>query len=167
MNIYLSVIILVGGAILQSSLAPHLTVIGVKPSIVLPLVVAWSIIRGSVEGVTWGFVGGLALDLLSGGPVGLSAFTLLLVGFLTNLGESSLFKSSLMLPLVAVFVSSLLSDGLQVLVLQGSGWNLDWAEAMTRMAVPSAIVNAVLMPFVYVPLQWLSRRTQGEGELQW
>ncbi len=167
MNIYFSALILVGGALLQSSLAPHLSVIGVKPGIVLTLVVSWSVIRGASEGVTWGFIGGLALDLLSGAPVGLSALTLMMVGFLTNLGETSLFKSSLVLPLFAVFVASVLSDAVQLALLQGLGWNVPWWKAMASVAVPAAILNAVLMPFVYLPLQWLSRRAQTEAELPW
>ncbi len=167
MNIYFSALVLVGGALLQSSLAPHLSVIGVKPGIVLTLVVSWSVIRGASEGVTWGFIGGLALDLLSGAPVGLSALTLMMVGFLTNLGETSLFKSSLVLPLFAVFVASLLSDAVQLVLLQGFGWNLPFWEAMASVALPAAILNAVLMPVVYLPLQWLSRRTQTEAEIPW
>ena len=167
MNIYLSALILAGGAILQSSLAPHLGVVGVKPGVVLPLVVAWSIIRGSSEGVMWGFVGGLLLDLLSGAPLGLSALTLMVVGFATNLGESNLFKSSLVLPLAAVFAASLLSDGMQVLFLQALGWDLNWLEAMGRVALPTAVLNAVIMPFVYIPLHWVGLRAADEGELQW
>ena len=167
MNIYFSALILVGGALLQSSLAPHLSVVGIKPGIVLTLVVSWSVIRGASEGVTWGFIGGLALDLLSGAPVGLSALTLMMVGFLTNLGETSLFKSSLVLPLFAVFVASVLSDAVQLVLLRGFGWNLPWWEAMGSVAVPAALLNAVIMPIVYLPLQWLNRRTQTEGELPW
>jgi rod shape-determining protein MreD len=167
MNIYFSALLLVAGAVLQSSLAPHLSVVGVKPGIVLTLVVSWSIIRGASEGVIWGFVGGLALDLLSGAPVGLSALTLMMVGFLTNLGETSLFKSSLVLPLFAVFVASILSDAVQLALLRGFGWNLPWWEAMGSVAAPSAILNAVIMPIVYLPLQWLNRRTHSEGELPW
>jgi rod shape-determining protein MreD len=167
MNIYFSALVLVAGALLQSSLAPHLSVIGVKPGIVLTLVVSWSAIRGASEGVTWGFIGGLALDLLSGAPVGLSALTLMMVGFLTNLGETNLFKSSLVLPLFAVFVASVLSDAVQLVLLQGLGWNLPWWEAMASVAVPAAILNAVIMPIIYLPLQWLNRRARTEGELSW
>jgi rod shape-determining protein MreD len=167
MNIYFSALVLVAGALLQSSLAPHLSVIGVKPGIVLTLVVSWSAIRGASEGVTWGFIGGLALDLLSGAPVGLSALTLMMVGFLTNLGETNLFKSSLVLPLFAVFVASVLSDAVQLVLLQGLGWNLPWWEAMASVAVPAAILNAVIMPIIYLPLPWLNRRARTEGELSW
>jgi rod shape-determining protein MreD len=167
MNIYLSTLILVGGALLQSSLGPQFSVVDVKPGVVLTLVVSWSVIRGASEGVIWGFIGGMALDLLSGAPVGLSALTLMMVGFLTNLGETSLFKSSLVLPLFAVFVASLMADAVQLALLRGFGWNLPWWEAMGRVAVPAAILNAVIMPVVYLPLQWLNRRTLAEGDLAW
>lgn len=167
MSTYGAILILVSGAILQSSLAPHLAVVGVKPNIVLPLVVAWSLARGASEGVVWGFVGGLLTDLLSGAPVGLSSLTLTLVGFTTNLGETAVFKSSLVLPLATVFTATLANDAVQILLLQILGRDLNWVESMAQVALPTAILNAVLMPFLYIPLHWLSRRGLGEGELQW
>lgn len=167
MSIYASILILVAGVVLQSSLAPHLAVIGVKPNVVLPMVVAWSVVRGASEGVVWGFIGGLLLDLLSGAPVGISALTLTLVGFATNLGETAVFKSSLVLPLATVFAATLFNDGIQILLLQALGWDLTWVEAMARVALPTAILNAVLMPLVYLPLHWVSGRVSGPGELQW
>ena len=158
---------MVSGAVLQSSLAPHFVVIGVRPGIVLPLVVSWSLIRGGTQGVVWGFVGGLLLDLLSGAPVGFSALTLAIVGFATNLGENAVFKSSLVLPLATVFAATFFNDGIQVLLLQALGWDLDWSRAMAQVALPAAILNAVIMPVVYLPLHWLNRRAARREQLQW
>jgi hypothetical protein len=52
-------------------------------------------------------------------------------------------------------------------LLQGLGWNLPWWEAMASVAIPAAILNAVLTPFVYLPLQWLNRRLQTEAGVPW
>jgi rod shape-determining protein MreD len=167
MNIWAGMLVMGAGAILQSSLTPHLSPMGVNPAIVLLLVVSWSIFRGSGEGVVLGFTGGLMLDLLSGAPVGMSALTLMLVGLLTNLGESSLFKSSWVLPMVAAFVASGASDAIQVLILQAAGWNLDWGQSMARIGIPGAIQCAVLTPFVYGPMRWAFRHVGGGAELDW
>ncbi len=167
MNLWPGLLVMAAGAILQTSLAPHLAPMGVNPAFVLPLVVSWSIFRGSGEGVALGFAGGLMLDLLSGAPVGMSALTFSLVGFLTNLGESSLFKSNWVLPMVAAFVASVTSDALQVLILQAAGWRLDWVTAMLRIGIPGAIQCAVVMPLIYGPMRWAFRRAGGGAELEW
>jgi len=140
---------------------------GVKPDIVLLLVVSWSIIRGAMEGVVWGFIGGLALDLFSGAPLGVSALILVAVGLLTNLGESNLLKSNMVLPLLAGFLASCAYEGAQMLALQAFGWNLSLGEAITRVVLPSSLLNAVLMPGVYWPLQALNRAMQREKEIEW
>jgi hypothetical protein len=40
---------------------------------------------------------------------------------------------------------------------------VDWAFSLTRVAVPSVVLNAVLAPFVLHPLNWLERATRREG----
>lgn len=166
-NIYLAVLLLVAGALGQSALAPYITLMGVKPNIPLLMVISWSIIQGAMEGVIWGFIGGLALDLFSGGPLGVSALILVIIGLLTNLGESNLLKSNMVLPLLAGFIASCLYEGMQMLALQASGWNLPLWEAITRVILPASLLNTVLMPGVYLPLRALSRAMRREKELEW
>lgn len=167
MNIYLATLLLIAGALGQSVLAPYITLMGVKPDILLLLVISWSIIQGAMEGVIWGFIGGLALDLLSGGPLGVSALILVIIGLLTNLGESNLLKSNIVLPLLAGFIASCVYESMQMLALQAFGWNLSLEEAITRVILPTSLLNTVLMPGVYLPLQALSRAMQREKELKW
>jgi hypothetical protein len=50
-----------------------------------------------------------------------------------------------------------------LLVLDWTGHTVDWAFSLTRVAVPSVVLNAVLAPFVLHPLNWLERATRREG----
>ena len=64
MNLYAAILLLSAVAIAQSTVMPHLTIMGVKPDLMLLAVMSWSLLRGSEEGLVWAFIGGLALDLL-------------------------------------------------------------------------------------------------------
>ncbi|MEZ4636134.1 MAG: rod shape-determining protein MreD [Caldilineaceae bacterium] len=42
----------------------------VRPDLVLLAVLAWTLFNGGYSGIVWAFVGGLWMDVLSGGPMG-------------------------------------------------------------------------------------------------
>jgi len=164
-NLYLAIPLLLASALLQSTVVP--TVMGVRPEIVLLLVVAASLSGGMEAGVVWGFIGGLSLDLFSGAPLGVFTLTMVLVGALVNVGESNLFSTSLLLPLGAVFVATFVYHFLTIVLLQTLGWSIGWGPAMVQVALPSAVVNTLLMPVVYFFLRWLTRLLRGNRELGW
>jgi len=67
-------------AILESSVLTHLQVGSVRPDLVFAVGIAVAMALGFESGMTWAFVGGVALDLLlPGRALGSSALTLLLV----------------------------------------------------------------------------------------
>ncbi len=68
-------------AILESSVLTHLQVGSVRPDLVFAMGIAVAMVLGFESGMTWAFVGGIALDLLlPGRALGSSALALLLVG---------------------------------------------------------------------------------------
>jgi rod shape-determining protein MreD len=128
----------------------------------LLIVLAWAIVRGLEEGLVWGFIGGLIIDLLSGGPLGANVLASLAVAFLAGqpwgrrVGSSVIRLGLLVLLCVAVHHLVLL------IVLVWTGHAVDWVEALLRVIVPSAMLNAPLAPFIQRPLAWLERRTRLE-----
>ncbi len=80
---------LLGCAVAQEVLLPPLCVWGVRPDLFLLLVFFLSL-QASPEGATLaGFFIGLCQDALSGGPLGLRAFSFALLGFLcARLGQA-------------------------------------------------------------------------------
>jgi rod shape-determining protein MreD len=57
-------------SLLQSTVLPRITVLGVHPDLLLMVVTSWSLLRGSEEGMLWALIGGLGMDLLSGAQFG-------------------------------------------------------------------------------------------------
>src|SRR3989441_8983285 len=66
----LAVLIPLSAALLQGTVAPLIAIGAARPS--LPILVAgcWAVAAGAREGVWWAFLGGLASDLISAGPLG-------------------------------------------------------------------------------------------------
>src|SRR3970040_1678237 len=65
-------------ALLELSVGPYLRVATSQPHLVLVLGVVVTIAIGLETGLAWGFIGGLALDVLAQRPLGSTAFALLL-----------------------------------------------------------------------------------------
>jgi len=86
-RVALAIALPLAAALLQSAVVPFLSVGDARPN--LPFLVAgsWSLAAGAGEAVWWAFIGGLAADLLSGGPLGAFAVASLPPVAAIGLGE--------------------------------------------------------------------------------
>lgn len=142
---------------------PLIKVGGAKPDLILLIVISWSLLRGAREGLVWGFVGGLCLDLLSGGPLGASAIALMVVSLLSGQGETNIFRGNLLLPLILAPLGTLVYYGLLLVILELTGRSLALLPSLSHAILPAAIVNFIAMPFVYAFMRWLSQGVERRG----
>jgi len=149
-------------ALLQSTVLPYVAILGVRPDLVLLAVVSWTLLRGLGEGLVWAFVGGLWLDLLSGGPFGISALTLVLVAFLVSLLEASLFREHIVLVMLIVIGAGLLHGIFYVVFLRLGHQPAATLAAIWRIVIPAALYTSLLTPAVFPPIRWLHRVTGRE-----
>ena len=163
---YLMFPLLLSAALLQTTALPPLTILGIKPELMLLMVLAWSLLRGVEEGLVWAFVGGLILDLFSGGPLGASALALLIVSSLSSLVQGAVTRTSFLLPMGAALVGTLVYQGLVLLVVQLARGDVPWVDSLLRLILPSLAVNTLLMPVMFQVLVWLDRKT-GREEIAW
>jgi rod shape-determining protein MreD len=165
-TLYVAVPLLIAIAILQSTIVPQLAVWGVFADLPLLVVVSWSLLRGSREGIVWGFIAGVAVDLFSGAPFGAATLPMIAVGFLSGLGQAAVFRAHIALPLVAMFLATFVYDLLFLLVVRISGYPVAWLESLLRLVLPSAVLNTVLMPVLFIIMRWLYTRF-GRSEMEW
>lgn len=146
-------------AIVQSVVGPRLMIFGVRPDLVLLMVVAWSLFNGSYSGVMWAFVGGLWMDILSGGPMGGSSLALMAASLVTGIGHNRLFRNNLLVPLVAAVVATLIYSLVYLGMLAVVGHRLAFLETFVGLVLPAVLYNSALLllltPLLY---RWLERR---------
>ncbi|MSP11518.1 MAG: rod shape-determining protein MreD [Chloroflexi bacterium] len=158
MNLYLSLASLLGLVLLQTAVATRITLWGVHPDILLMVVVSWSLLRGVGEGVTWAFVSGVLLDLLSSGSFGIITIALVSAAYLTGVGEGNLFREAFLLPFIACLIASVVYYFVIFsLSLVFGHANLARSGTFNVIAI-GTLFNVVLMPLVYLPLRAISRR---------
>lgn len=150
-------------ALLQEAVLAPLSFMGARPDLVFLVVIAWGLLRGPAEGMVWAFIGGVVLDVFSGGPLGAMTLSLLVVAFLVGQQWGRELGSVSLQLLLLALVLNFLYHVILLVVLGWVGYPVDWVHSLSRVAAPSAILNAVLAPFAYQPLAWLDRRTRPEG----
>lgn len=130
--------------ILQSTVMVHIHLLEGRPDLVLLAVVSWSLAGRAEEAMTWGVLGGLLLDLLSGYPLGSTALALVLIAFLVSLAEGRLWEVNLVLPLGVMLAASLVYHGLALLTLPFLGRQIDLLFAAGRVILPSTFLNMLI-----------------------
>jgi len=130
-------------AVLQVSSGFALSVHGVRPGFVFIAVYAFAFRAGSGRGMLYGAIGGLILDCLSGGLLGLMLSGYALSGFLAgrlgnrvfNVGDAANFLGILVLGLV---------QGLYAAVVLGTFIDgYDIPAGFLKYGVPQAVYNAL------------------------
>ena len=154
---YLMVPLLLLCALLQSTTLARFKLAGVKPELVLLVVVIGAMVYGARSGVLWAFVAGIGLDLFSGGPFGASSLALMASALVAGLGHRPFSRFNLLVPLAAAALGTLAFAavylGLQA-VLTTAGFSvpqLPLGGTLQDIVLPVTLYNVVLM-LLAIPL---------------
>jgi hypothetical protein len=126
--------------------------------------------RGVEEGAVWALVGGIVLDLVSGGPFGALVFGLLAVTLVlgvdpstgTGRRQSRPFGGNPVALIMGVVLATLVFHLVGLAAQQLAGRPLDWLDAVVRVIAPRIVFNLVLVPVIHRLLGRLDRRTRRE-----
>ncbi|MGH9154661.1 MAG: rod shape-determining protein MreD [Acidimicrobiales bacterium] len=140
--------------VLQHSLLVYLRVAGVSPDLLLLLAVAGGIVGGRERGAVVGFAAGLAADLLSQTPFGLSSLAFGLVGYGVGTLQAALIRLAWWIPLATGMAAS--AAGVLLYGLLGAlmGQSYLLAPELVALAAVVGALNAVLVPVVVRAMAW-------------
>lgn len=149
MQFTLAAALAVVAALAEFTITPYLQVGDAALQPVLVLAAIWAVVGGLEAGLAAGFVGGLALDVLSQRPLGASAFSLLIAVGVASLVGAALRRVRILAPIVATAAASLVYSMLLLFVT--SLLNGVPTDGAGRVVVPSAIYSTMLAA-VFGPL---------------
>lgn len=163
MRFALAIAVPVAAALLQGSVVPFVSIAGVRPNLPLLVAASWSVAVGAREAVWWAFIGGLAADLLSGGPLGALALASLVPVAAVGLGESTLRPRSVISGALLVGVATLGAGLLYLLILLAVGQPLSDPLLLAGGAAGGAIYNGVLAIATYPIARWMRHATEKQA----
>lgn len=166
MSIPLAAVGAVVAALLETSVLPELTIAGAKPDLLFILTVAATMMIGVENGLTWAFVGGLMLDLLTPGrPLGATSLTLLLMVGATVAAMRFLPQRRVSIAVASVFVLAWAYEVLDIAIL---GFTSGTAATPSPTAIAPIVVLSTLLAVpvaAAMRLSWL--RMGAHDRMEW
>ena len=145
-------------ALVQVVVVSSMLVGGGSPDLLLVAVVALGLLRGSIPGAVFGFLGGVVVDLVTLGTLGVTSLVLTLAGFWAGRYGETTGRGRRFAPVIAVGAITLLAGAFGY-VLQ---YLLD-EEVVARHALVNALAPAFVLNLILaLPVHRLARRIVGE-----
>jgi len=135
--------------IFQTTVLDYLTVYGVKPDLVMLLVVFNGFLLGPREGAFLGFAGGIIEDLFSGSYIGMNALSKMAAGYFAGLSGERLYKENALVVAGVTFFSTIAGLLVNYLLLLYLKIDVPFFYTLLRVVLPTALYTAVLVPFLF------------------
>jgi len=166
MQLVLAAALSVVAALAEFTIVPYLKVGDAVLHPTLVFGVVWVIAGGLEAGLTWAFVGGIALDILGQRPLGSSAFSLLFAIGLASVIASFLGRIRIVAPVIATAIASpVYSMLLLVTITALSAAQL--SPAAVSSVLPSAVYDTVLAAAVGPLAMAVVLRRQAAERADW
>jgi rod shape-determining protein MreD len=147
-------VVFLSAAVLQRGVFSQLRIADASFDVFLLLAIAGGMVSGPDRGAVFGFFSGLALDLLVPTPLGLSALSYCLIGYLAGRLQGSVRRSNRLFPLLlaaGLGAGGVLLYAVLAAVLGQS--NVISTQLVAVMAVV-AVANAALSPLALRIARW-------------
>ncbi|RIK56196.1 MAG: rod shape-determining protein MreD [Chloroflexi bacterium] len=148
---YLMIPLILLAGLLQSTAATRIKINGVKPDLVLILVVVGTLVYGPRLGLLWAFIGGVMLDIFSGGPLGASSLALMAAVLVAGIGHRTLSRFNLLVPIGAMALGTAVYGTAYLALLSVLQYfrvaqhSLPWGLTVQNILVPALVYNTTLM----------------------
>lgn len=150
MRVVLWICLLVGALVLQSTVMPLIAIKGIKPDLLLIIVVSTGLLTGKERGVGIGFFSGLLQDLVSGSSFGINILTKMATGYLCGMVERKVFKEYIFLPAIALLIATLINGFMTLMFLFLFGYKVDVLPAIVHNILPLVGYNVLFSIPVHI-----------------
>jgi rod shape-determining protein MreD len=147
-------------AMLQTVVVSSVVIGGGAPDVLLVVVVSLGLIRGSIPGAIFGFLGGLVVDLMTLDTMGITSLVLTLVGFWAGRYGETTGRDRRFAPVIAVGAITILAGLFGYVLHYMLGEEVVARHALVTALIPACVLNLALA----LPLHALTRRVVGEDD---
>jgi rod shape-determining protein MreD len=159
--------IILTALLLQSTVFAQVRLGGATPELIYLVTIVIAMLEGPASGAATGFAGGMALDFLLNHPKGITALTLTLLGYAVGALRQYIVTPSALLPVLLVgggTAGGVLFHGLVRFLLGKLPLGVGY---LLRIAVLSALYNAILTPIFFPILRRVAEGSRAKRLSRW
>jgi rod shape-determining protein MreD len=146
-------------AMVQTVILSSVVIDGGACDVLLIVIVALALLRGSVAGAIFGFLGGIVVDLVTLDTLGVTSLVLTLVGFWAGRYGETTGRDRRFAPLIAVGAITVLAGVFGFVMRYMLNEEVVARHALVTALLPAFVLNLALA----LPVYALVRRAVGEG----
>lgn len=140
----------------QTTWLAQLAPFGVPGDILLLFTIAMGLAGGRTRGAVAGFAAGLAMDLFVITPLGLTAFTYMIVGYVVGSVLQGMLRNAPWFPPIAAAVASVAGLSLYVIVGNLLGQQFRLPNLPVVMVVTATLNTVLIMPTLFLA-RWIDK----------
>jgi len=153
MKILLKSAIIVVALVIQLTLINSVAILGLKPDLIMVVVVVFSLLKGEKEGAISGFASGLLQDIFSTSLLGINALVKTVIGFTCGILKEKIFHEHILFIIpVITFISSFIQSILISLLFRAFGIEYNLAWSLKQIVLPEALYSSLLSPFIFLAI---------------
>jgi len=142
-------LITLGNFIFQSTVLQNFRFFGVSPNTAMIIVVIFTVLFGTVEGIKTAATAGIIQDLFLSQAIGLNLFIYLSLAMLIGLIEERLFKDNYLTPIILTIVSTFYYHLLHFVVMFFLRNGNDFRFILQEVYIVEAFLNTLICIVVY------------------
>jgi rod shape-determining protein MreD len=159
--------VVVTALLLQSTVFAQIKLAGAKPELMYLVTIVLAMLEGPTSGAVAGFTAGMAQDFLLNDPKGITALVLTLLGYVVGTVRPFITTPSPALPTLLVGAGTAVGLLLYGFVAFLLGRLPGDVLFLLRVALLSALYNAVLTPLLYPVLRRVAELSRTKKVYRW
>lgn len=150
MEILIAFPILILCAILQSAVISRLVLLNGYADLVLVVIIAWSLQEKVRYGWFWGLLAGIFISIISATPIPIILVCYMFSILIAKTLQNRIWQAPVLSMMLVTLIGTVILLGVEILILELSGINLSLIQSLTRVVLPSILLNLLLAAPVYI-----------------
>lgn len=146
------------GVYLDSIFFPRITVYGIRPDVLAVLIVSYAMLMGRAPSMILACGIGLAMDIMFGKMIGLSAICYLLTAFVSSFFYQKFYADNFVIPAVLSAGAQFVEEHIMAGAMLSQGGSFPYLQTLTAYILPCTLA-AGLISF---PVHFLMRTALGQ-----
>ncbi len=131
---------------------------GVRPNLIILLIVSITLLEGRNHGSVVGFFSGLCIDAVVGVALGHQALVGMFLGLLLGNVNKRFFKENVFVMMVCTFFATVFYESGVIMISYTLGLKSSYIETLKAVIIPEAGVNCVLGIIVFTIIVRINRK---------